>query len=88
MRNTSFNGRDEAHPYYEIPFRSLMVKDAANLLVAGRNVGSEFVAQSSLRIIPTCRALGEAAGLAAALDLYDGRQVRQAMMDRGADFYA
>lgn len=87
LRNTSFNGRDEAHPYYEIPFRSLMVKDAANLLVAGRNVGSEFVAQSSLRIIPTCRALGEAAGLAAALDLYDGRQVRQAMMDRGADFY-
>ena len=80
--------RDEAEPrkYYEIPFRSLIVKGVDNLLVAGRSLGAEFVAQSSVRIIPTCRALGEAAGIAAALDTNDGRVVRTAMEEKGAQF--
>ena len=77
---------DEPRKYYEIPFRSLIVKGVDNLLVAGRNIGAEFVAQSSMRIIPTCRALGEAAGIAAALGLNDGSQIRAEMIKRGADF--
>ena len=77
---------EEPRKYYEIPFRCLIVKDADNLLVAGRNVGAEFVAQSSMRIIPTCRALGEAAGVAAALGVRDGRIVREEMIKRGAEF--
>lgn len=86
LRNDDIQGKDGAKPYYEIPFRSLVVKDVDNLLVAGRNAGAEFVAQSSLRIIPTCRALGEAAGIAAALDLNDGRLVREEMIKKGAQF--
>ena len=77
---------DEPRKFYEIPFRSLIVKDVDNLLVAGRNIGAEFVAQSSMRIIPTCRAMGEAAGIAAALGLNDGRQIRAEMIKRGAEF--
>lgn len=87
LRNSALTGKDASRPYYEIPFRCLQVRDASNLLAIGRLVGSEFVAQSSLRIIPTCRAMGEAAGLAAALDLKDGRAVREEMIRRGADFH-
>lgn len=76
----------EPRKYYEIPFRCLIVKGADNLLVAGRNVGAEFIAQSSMRIIPTCRAMGEAAGIAAALGLNDGSLIRAEMIRRGAEF--
>ena len=87
LRNHALS-RDENEPrkYYEIPFRSLIVKGVDNLLVAGRNLGAEFVAQSSVRIIPTCRSLGEAAGIAAALSTNDGRIVRAEMEKKGAEF--
>lgn len=87
LRTEEIKGKDANRPYYEIPFRALVVKGVSNLLVAGRNIGSEFVAQSSLRIIPTCRALGEAAGIAAALDLSDGKAVREEMIRKGAAFH-
>jgi hypothetical protein len=53
--------------YHEIPYRCLLPKGIDNLLVAGRCVSATFAAQSSIRIQPVCRALGEAAGAAAAL---------------------
>ncbi len=82
-------------PFYEVPLRALIVRDADNLMVAGRNLGAEFVAQSSIRIIPTCRAMGEAAGIAAALacqeaavnlHALDGVRVHDEMVRRGAIF--
>ena len=82
-------------PFYEVPLRALIVRDVDNLLVAGRNLGAEFVAQSSIRIIPTCRAMGEAAGIAAAFACgrsdknahsISGRDVRAEMLRRGAQF--
>ena len=82
-------------PFYEVPLRVLIVRDVDNLLVAGRNLGAEFVAQSSIRIIPTCRAMGEAAGIAAAFACgrsdknahsISGRDVRAEMLRRGAQF--
>ena len=82
-------------PWFEVPLRALVVKDAENLLVAGRSLGAEFIAQSAIRIIPTCRALGEAAAIAAAracrtgsLHSVDGRAVREEMIRRGAVFAA
>lgn len=84
-------------PFYEIPLRALIVRDVDNVLVAGRNLGAEFVAQSSIRIIPTCRAMGEAAGIAAAFACargdknahsVSGRDVRAEMLRRGAQFAA
>ena len=86
---------DSGKPYYEIPLRALIVKDVDNLLVAGRNLGAEFVAQSSIRVIPTCRAMGEAAGICASMAIsdkisslhgFDGTRVREEMIRRGAIF--
>ncbi|MFA6074851.1 MAG: FAD-dependent oxidoreductase [Negativicutes bacterium] len=50
--------------YYDIPYRCMYSSKVTNLLVAGRCISSDFPAQSSYRIIPTCRALGEVAGYA------------------------
>ena len=80
--------------WYEIPYRSLVVKGIDNLLVAGRCLGAEFLVQSSLRVQHTCRATGEAAGIAAALCLQqkilpgelDGKEVRARMEALGAHF--
>ncbi len=84
--------RDPAKPWFEVPYRCLVVKGFSNLLTAGRCVGADFIAQSALRIQPTCRALGEAAGIAAALALrssvpqVDGAEVARIMESRGAVF--
>ena len=55
--------------YYEIPYRCLVPKHITNLLVAGRCVSADHVAQSSLRVMPACVAMGQAAGMAAAEQL-------------------
>jgi hypothetical protein len=78
--------------FYEVPYRCLVPKKVENLLVAGRCLSADFVGQSSARIQPTCRAFGEAAGLASVLSLnegispraLDGRKVREVMKSAGA----
>lgn len=62
--------------YYGIPYRCLIPKNAENLLVAGRCVSADHDAQASLRIMPTCSNLGEAAGIAAVLSIEDNGKVR------------
>lgn len=53
--------------YYTIPYRSLQPKEFNNLLVGGRCLSATHEAQASIRIMPTCACLGEAAGVAVAL---------------------
>jgi len=53
--------------YYEIPLRTLIVKDADNVMVAGKCISSTREGHSALRIMPTSAATGEAAGALAAL---------------------
>lgn len=53
--------------YYEIPLRALLVKEAVNVLVAGRCISSTREGHSALRIQPTSSATGEACGALAAL---------------------
>ncbi len=50
--------------WYEIPYRCLLPKGHNNLLVAGRCVSATHEAQASLRIMPFCAELGQAAGVA------------------------
>jgi len=53
--------------YYGIPFRSLMTNDISNLLIAGRSVSADRQMHGSVRVMPACFAMGQAAGTAAAL---------------------
>lgn len=57
---------------YDIPYRCLLPRGVDNLLVAGRAVSADHTAMSSLRIQPSCYALGQAAGTAAALAVTHG----------------
>jgi len=64
-------GRD-----YYMPYRALVPKVIDNLLVAGRHYSATSQAQKMSREIPPCMAMGEAAGVAAALALNAGVTVR------------
>jgi glycine/D-amino acid oxidase-like deaminating enzyme len=50
-----------------IPYRTLLVRDAANVLVAGRCFSATHDAHASVRSMAQCMAMGQAAGTAAAL---------------------
>lgn len=63
--------RQKVEPY-AIPYRCLTAKGLRNLLVAGKCISGDQVAQSSYRMTPTCAAMGQAAGTAAALAVEGG----------------
>ncbi len=67
--------------YHEIPYRCLLPQGLENLLVAGRCLSATFAAQAAVRIQQNCRALGEAAGLAAALCIEQNITPRQINTD-------
>ena len=50
-----------------VPLRALVPKDSKNILVAGRCVSSDQLANSALRVQASCMGMGQAAGAAAAL---------------------
>jgi len=50
-----------------IPLRTLIVRDAENVLVAGRDFSASHDAQASVRSMAQCMAMGQAAGTTAAL---------------------
>ena len=52
---------------YDIPLRALIAADCDALLLAGRCISGDFLAHSSYRVTGNAAALGEAAGLTAAL---------------------
>lgn len=60
-------GRD-----YYYPYRSMLPRDVSGLIVAGRHYSATSSAQRMSREIPPCMAMGEAAGVAAALALDAG----------------
>jgi hypothetical protein len=56
-------GPGESHG---IPYRCLTPEGLSNVLVAGRSISCEQIVQGSVRVMPVCLAMGEAAGAAAA----------------------
>jgi len=60
--------------WYEIPYRCLLPLQPAGLLVAGRCISCDRLAQGSLRVMPTCFFLGQAAGTAASHAVEAGGQ--------------
>lgn len=66
---------------FSIPYRCLLPRSIENLLVAGRCISTEHVAESSIRAISACMATGEAAGTAAALAISNGVSPRNINVD-------
>jgi hypothetical protein len=56
---------------YQIPYRILVPKTVDNLLVAGRCASCTHEALGSLRVMPQCGVMGQAAGVASVLSLRD-----------------
>lgn len=91
-RRTYLLKPSERHvPPYQIPLRSLIAKDGANLLMAGRCFSGDQLALSSARVSTTCAMMGQAAGIAAALAAQqqadprrlDPLEVRRVVEERG-----
>ncbi|MBI3370487.1 MAG: FAD-dependent oxidoreductase [Betaproteobacteria bacterium] len=52
---------------YQIPYRVMVPKAVDGLLVAGRSVSATHEALGAIRVMPSCFAMGQAAGVAAAM---------------------
>lgn len=60
-----------------VPYRCMLPQGKSNLIVAGRSVSSDRPVQGSLRVMPNCFAMGQAAGTAAAMASADGGGFRE-----------
>jgi FAD dependent oxidoreductase len=70
-------GRD-----YFTPYRALQPKGLVNALAAGRHYSATSTAQKISREIPPCMAMGEAAGVAAAMALESEANVKNVDIER------
>lgn len=76
---------------YGIPFRCLIPEGVENLLMAGRQVSCDRYMQASLRVMPACFLMGQAAGTAAAIAVkeqvpageVDGEKLRETLRNQG-----
>ncbi len=65
--NKSVDAQEFQSRPYDIPYRALLAKDVDGLLLAGRCISGDFLAHSSYRVTGNAVAMGQAAGIAAAL---------------------
>ena len=78
-------------PPYQIPLRSLIARDAKNLMMAGRCFSADQLALSSARVSTSCSMMGQAVGITAALCAQrdadprqvDAAEVRRVVEQRG-----
>jgi hypothetical protein len=78
-KTTMHYGPGETHG---IPYRCLTPKGLKNVLVAGRSISAEQVVQGSVRVMPCCLSMGEAAGMAAAHASATGGDVHAVNTDK------
>lgn len=82
----------EPGSYYQLPYRMMLPTEVSGLLVAGRCASASHDAHASMRVAAVCMALGEAAGVAAAmasasetaLDEIDMALLQQQLLKQGA----
>jgi ribulose 1,5-bisphosphate synthetase/thiazole synthase len=80
--------------YWQLPYRALLPKSVANLLVAGRCIGGDKMSHASARNMMCCAVSGQGAGVAAAvsvqrnepLDQLNIGAVQQELARQGARF--
>lgn len=81
------------HEGYDIPYRCLLPKQTENLLVAGRCISSDQIAYESWRAMAHIFAIGEAAGVAAAISARNGvtprnvdiNELQETLIQQGAE---
>ncbi len=84
VHNITGSGLDETgcqHKFsqkkgYTIPYGCLVPKVTDGLLLSGRNISGTHMAHSNYRAMPICMGMGEAAGIAAALSVKQGKELR------------
>ena len=63
--------------YYGVPYRSLIPVKVEQLLLAGRCISADSTAAGAVRVMPPCMAMGQAAGIAAAIAVKNKTTVRK-----------
>lgn len=85
--------RYEKGESHGIPYRCLTPKGLKNVLVAGRSISCDRQVQGSVRVMPVCLSMGEAAGMAAVhaarnskIDVHaiDVQYLRKRLVEEGA----
>jgi hypothetical protein len=67
--------------WYDIPYRCLTTESIPNLLVAGRAISADHQGMAGARVMATCMAIGEAAGVAAAVASRHGTRADSGAID-------
>ena len=78
--------------WYTIPYRCLINNTIKNVIATGRLISCTFEAHASLRVSPSCGALGHASGVSAALSVknkilptdLDAKLIRKKLKSQGA----
>ncbi|MBL9114020.1 MAG: FAD-dependent oxidoreductase [Verrucomicrobiaceae bacterium] len=70
---------------YDIPLRALIAKDVDGLMMAGRCISGDFIAHSSYRVTGNAVAMGEAAGVTAALAALSKRMPHEVAWTEGLE---
>jgi hypothetical protein len=76
------DAREVDPTFYQIPYRALVPRGSANVLVAGRLLDADRGAYGAVRVMVNCNQTGEAAGVAAVLALGAGCTVAEVPADR------
>ncbi len=63
--------------FYQVPFRSLVQDEIANLVLAGRMLDADKNAFSAVRVMVNMNQTGEAAGVASAIAMQSGCAIRE-----------
>ena len=75
------NGNKQSIHFLEqaayVPYRALVAEDFPNLLVAGRAISADRKAFASMRVQASCMGTGQAAGVAAAQSIAEGKPVQE-----------
>jgi hypothetical protein len=73
---------------YDIPLRALIAKDVDGLMMAGRCISGDFIAHASYRVTGNAVAMGEAAGVVAAIAAKSTRLPHEVPWSEGAALLA
>lgn len=77
------HGGIKAKPY-DIPLRALIAREVDGLMMAGRCISGDFLAHASYRVTGNAVAMGEAAGVVAAIAARNGRLPHEVEWSEGA----